>query len=388
MRVQTETALGAVLALGASIGLSPSAFAEEQGAARPTSSTTLGVHVFADTTEIERDSGVRGDDNELRLIRFDMKHSTHWGAAVLEVDVAGEELSFTDAYVEYKFSDDLRLLFGQFKEPNGLEQLSSAYGKTFVRNAGVTSINQLDRRLGVGVRAYEDEWTLDAGVYASNINEDEASNGWALAGRAAWAHELDDSHKSFAHLAGSVRYRESEDALFSYSADAYSFALPKTVRTPSIAESDVFLGFEAGLILDNFSVVGEASRSFADCPTCASDPEMDAAYVDVSYVIGGNRKYDPHGAKFGRYHVDTPLGGGGWGALEFAARWDYVDLTDGALIGGSQTSAVAGVTYHANENVRLQLNYVHSDIDAYTTGAANDADAITLRLQLDFSRRV
>ena len=52
---------------------------------------------------------------------------------------------------------------------------------------------------------------------------------------------------------------------------------------------DLFLGAEGALVLGGFSLVGEASRTSVDCPSCASDPDFNAAYVDLSYVIGGRR---------------------------------------------------------------------------------------------------
>ncbi len=366
--------------------LAPSiALAGEQGAGQ--TSTTVAAHAFADWTSAERESGLESEDRELRLIRFDWQHRADWGAAVVEVDVAAEEFTITDAFVDLKLGDDLVLRLGQMKEPNGLEQISSVYGKTFVRSAGVISTNGLDRRLGVSLRSYQDEWTLEAGAYASNINEDDSSDGWALAGRASWDRELGESHDRFLHFAGSVRHRESENARFAYSEDAYSFAFGKSIKTSAIGDSDLFLGAEGALVLGGFSVVGEASRTAVDCPSCASDPDFNAAYVDLSYVIGGHRAFDAHGGKFGRYQIAEPLGQGGWGAVEFAVRFDHADLTDAGIVGGRQDSSVVGITYHANENARLQLNYAHSDIEAYTTGLSNDADAVTLRLQLDFSRR-
>jgi phosphate-selective porin OprO and OprP len=193
------------------------------------------------------------------------------------------------------------------------------------------------------------------------------------------------------HFGASTRYREADDTRFGYGEDAYSFALGKIVKTSAIADSDVFLGLEAAYQNGGFSLQGEASRTFVDCASayCAGgDPTFDAAYIDASYVFGGHRTYSPHGGKFGRYAIDHPVGeAGGLGAFELAARLDYVDLIDNGVLGGQQTTSLLGATYHANQNLRFQLNYADSDIEAPTSGLSSDVEAVTVRMQVDLTAR-
>ncbi|MBY0565069.1 MAG: OprO/OprP family phosphate-selective porin [Hyphomonadaceae bacterium] len=384
---RTVTAPGAAL-LALTAAASGAAAAAEPHAPAADGGLQLGAHAFFDWSGADLSTGSTPEDREITLMRLDMSQRTDWGAIIGEVDLANQEFTVTDAFAEVKLDDHLSLRIGQFKEPNGLEQIASNYGKVFTSSAGVSYVNGLGRRLGVGLRAYADEWTLEGGVFASNINEEDASNGWSTSARAVWSAPISEGGP-VAHLGGSLRYRESEDDPFAYGQGIYSFAYGKSVKTSAIAESDLFVGLEGAFVAGSFQVTAEASRASVECGAlCASDPQFDAAYVDVSYVFGGHRQYSSHGGKFGRYVIDHPLGEeGGHGAWELAARYDYVDLEDAGVLGGNQTTGIVGLTYHANANARLQFNYAHSDYDAPLSGVSREADAVTVRLQLDFSYR-
>ena len=345
----------------------------------------FGAHAFLDWTQAEPETGGSFEDREISVLRFDATRTDGPATLVLEADVSQHEFTVHDAFLDWRLGDHgPTLRIGHFKEPNGLEQLTSMYARTFTRTNGQMKINGIDRRLGVALRDYRGPFTIEGALFASNVNEEDLANGWSASGRLAYSAGEGDH---ISHFGVSTRYRESDDARFGYSEDAYSFAIGKIVKTSSIGESDIFVGLEAAHQIGPFSIQAEASRTFVNCGTCVSDVELDAAYVDVSYVFGGHRSYTAHGGKFGRTHIDEPLGEGGAGAWELAARIDYVDLEDEWVLGGTQTTGLVGVNYYANENVRLQLNYAHSEIDAPTTGASRDVDAVTLRLQLDFSAR-
>jgi phosphate-selective porin OprO and OprP len=353
-------------------------------------SWTLGAHAFADWTGAEVETGASPEDREITLLRFDATRKYRSTTLVLEADISQNEFTVHDAFLDVPLGDHgptLRL--GHFKEPNSLEQVSMLYGKTFVRSPGLVKVNGVDRRLGVGLRGYLNEFTFEGALFASNVNEEDQNDGWSASARAAYGVALGGRDDSYLHLGVSTRYRDTGDARLSYGQDAYSFATGKTIKTSAIGDSDVFLGLEAAYQAGSFSTQGEASRTFVDCAPvyCAgSSATFDAAYVDASYVFGGQRSYNPHGGKFGRYKIDNPLGGdGGMGAFELAMRYDYADLIDTGVAGGRQTTGILGATYHANQNLRFQLNYADSDIKAPTTGLSRDVEAVTFRMQLDLT---
>ncbi|MCA9052850.1 MAG: hypothetical protein KDA75_03390, partial [Planctomycetaceae bacterium] len=51
--------------------------------------------------------------------------------------------------------------------------------------------------------------------------------------------------------------------------------------------------------------------------------------------------------------------GGGWGAWQIAARYSYLDATDGNIMGGIGHDATLGLVWYFNENAKLQFNWEH-----------------------------
>ncbi len=82
------------------------------------------------------------------------------------------------------------------------------------------------------------------------------------------------------------------------------------------------------------------------------------------------------------------MGKGGIGAVQVNLRYDWLDLNDGAIIGGRQQMAGLGLTWIPTDYVRFLANYGRLWIDdaAVAAGTARkyQADAISLRAQIDF----
>ena len=114
---------------------------------------------------------------------------------------------------------------------------------------------------------------------------------------------------------------------------------------------------------------------------------FDGAYVQASYSIGGTRHYDATRGAYTGVIPENPMapGSSGWGALEFAGRFTFVDLNSPYLTtatlgpafsapgvftggtttygGGKQTSYGAGLNWYPNYNMKFMLDYQHVVVD-------------------------
>ncbi|MBU6462995.1 MAG: hypothetical protein KGK01_18530 [Bradyrhizobium sp.] len=114
---------------------------------------------------------------------------------------------------------------------------------------------------------------------------------------------------------------------------------------------------------------------------------FDGGYVQASYSIGGTRHYDPTRGAYTAVIPESPLvwGSSGWGALEFATRFTYVNLNSPYLAtavlgpaysapgvftggtttygGGKETSYGVGLNWYPNLNMKFMLDYEHVVID-------------------------
>jgi len=91
--------------------------------------------------------------------------------------------------------------------------------------------------------------------------------------------------------------------------------------------------------------------------------------------------------------VENPVFDGGPGAWELGARFDYIDLNDHSaeVRGGEQYTAVAGVNWYLNNNVRFMLDYALTNVydardspDAAVDGSQNLIQGVGARAQVDF----
>src|SRR6185437_14784246 len=136
---------------------------------------------------------------------------------------------------------------------------------------------------------------------------------------------------------------------------------------------------------------------------------FDGGYVEASYTLGGRRRYAPASGGYTGVYPDRPLSlapGGGWGAIEIAARFSTVNLNDGTngaacsttatavapavnFCAGSQTVYSVGLNYYPNYNMKFMLEYEHGIINIPSViGGPNTKgatlDAIAARTQIMF----
>jgi phosphate-selective porin OprO and OprP len=106
--------------------------------------------------------------------------------------------------------------------------------------------------------------------------------------------------------------------------------------------------------------------------------DFNGGYVEASYSFGGQRKYNPAAGAYTGVIPDRVLawGSDGWGAVELAGRFSYVDLNDGqpftgpshtacsfcGVLGGRQTTYAFGINYYPNLNMRFMLDYEHVNL--------------------------
>jgi phosphate-selective porin OprO/OprP len=73
-----------------------------------------------------------------------------------------------------------------------------------------------------------------------------------------------------------------------------------------------------------------------------------------------------------------------YGAVELAARYDFVNLNSKNLLGGTEHNASVGINWYINDNTRFSLNYIRANIHPGTAAAlAVNAVPNTVQRYLD-----
>jgi len=337
-----------------------------------------------------------GFANELRRGRLGVEGSMPGDIGYkLELDFAAGDPEFTDAYLSYK-PGDVEFILGQHNNFQSLEELTSSLHSSFIERAAFTDAFGFERRVGVSAQWAKKDFLLQGGVFTDSIadlnsvGDDNDSYGFDT--RAVFAPKMGNNQL---HFGASYHFRDINDA-----ATSVRYRQRPAVHTTDVrfidtgnlagAKSETGYGVEAAGIFGPFYTAGEAywqnvSRTGFD------DPTFFGAYADVGYFITGEtRGYK--GGKFDRVKVLKPFGKGGWGSLGVNLRYDYLDLSDGLVVGGKQNAIQASLNWKPTDYVMLGLNYAHL---AYDNAAINIAappavdrnysvDMVGLRSQIDF----
>lgn len=316
----------------------------------------------------------------------------------IENDFAGNASNLTDVYLEYTGLDPFSIMVGQFKEPFGLETLTSDLFTSFIERSTTFAFSP-DRRIGVAFNAYNvsDKFgsiTGSIGGFGASTGtttsiDDEAKD---LTGRLTWAPFADKTQVLHFGVAGSHRVPDSATDAYAVTSRAENqlstAAADLSVSTSLTGVDSVdLLGLETAGVYGPFSVQGEYVVADVDRRTGLYSPTFDGYYVEASYFLTGeSRNYLP---KLGKFDRVTPQWSfspkeGQWGAWQIAARYSNLDLNDGPVHGGRLEDVTLGLRWYPNANVAVIANYIRSNTDRYAVTPNDDPQLFILRTQFDF----
>lgn len=310
-----------------------------------------------------------------------------------EVDLAnlasngGAEV--TDFYLTYKASPKLTVTLGQHKPFQSMEDMTSDLFTSFMERAAFNGAFGFERRVGVSA-AYADKALLvQAGVFTDNAADlsADSNNSYSLDTRVVFMPKVAGGQL---HIGGSFHYRDFNDAAAStrYRARPFTHTTDqRLVNTGSIAATgEMGYGAELAYIRGRFHATAESSWIRAH-RTGTLDPTFNGGYAEVGYLLTDDVTAYKGGA-YDRIRPKTPLGKGGMGALQANLRYDWLDLTDAGIVGGSQQALGASLIWMPTDYVRFVANYGHLWLkDAFVkagTDADYGADVFGVRAQFDF----
>ncbi len=386
------------------------AAAKKKAAGKP--SVTMGGRIMADWTAYSQDAAsmaqITDQQNgfEFRRARLFAK-----GTAFNVVDYKAQydfasggtnRPAFKDMYITVK---ELPLLghckVGHFKEPFGLEELTSSKYITFMERS-LTSPFTPGRN--VGIAAYDctenENATWAVGVFINETPETPPTyrndtNDAAFTGRVTWLPWYDEATngRGLLHVGASGSYRNVGDGTLQFRDRPEAHLGSRIVDTGTFVEvrSEDRIGLEAALVYGPLSVQGEYMRN--RCVRSGfANPEFEAAYGMVSYFLTGeNRVYKRTAGCFSRvkpfenfFRVrtqdgDVQMGKGAW---ELAYRISYIDLNSAGITGGNATDHTLGVNWYLNPYTRVMLNYVNSDLRRF--GTTGNMNIVETRAQIDW----
>ena len=282
-----------------------------------------------------------------------------------------------------------------FKPSYSLENLTSRIGLTFMERALPVAALSERRSTGVGVLRRTESSILHAGLFLYSPDENgQQEKGQALVARYVHAPLELKQGLGFGILGGrgiwsglSLSYRTNAKGPNTRFRSLPEVATVKDyfVDTGAISNADTILrvAFEASKVSGPRSWQAEVLTAQVE-----RDPGgtvfFYGGYLFGSWLLTGEtRNYNPGTGEFDNIVPRSPLGRGGWGAWELAARVSFVDLTDKDVIGGEQSNITLGLNWYLNEQLRVQANLIKV-LDVKRPGSEFDSEdplIATLRLQ-------
>ncbi len=340
------------------------------------------------------------DRFEFRRIRLEMSgdipENMYWR---MQVDFGDpSDPTFKDVYLGWRGDGGQRSFqIGNQKLPLGLDALDSSRYTVFAERPLINAaFVENSRRVGAAFYGYTNDELFNWAYGVFNL-EDVSGTGTYVGdslqlggyGRLASTPWYERDGRDYLHLAlaGAVAFPDGDAGTSSSADNAARFRSQPQARTDSYwfdtgtivgANSFEILGTEGRLNLGPLQFTGETMVNYlqrdASTPGAEEDLVFYGFYGYVSYFVTG--EYLPHDRTSGTMTRVTPhrnfflfdrlrgcREGGGWGAWQIAARYDYIDLTDDDITGGVGNHFTLGLNWHWSPYAKMQSNLIFGDID-------------------------
>jgi phosphate-selective porin OprO and OprP len=308
--------------------------------------------------------------------------------------------SFMDVWLEQKgvpIVENVRI--GHFRQYFGMTELSSVRELTFLERPLPFAMTIM-RQIGIGSRnAYWDEnvtWGYSGfGFPSDQFGDVQGDRGYGVASRLTavpWSN-ADDSR--LFHVGADYALALPVDNLLRYRStpefggtfvgiNGNVGSIPPFVDTGVLdARKTQLLNGELAGTFGPLHATSEARYAVVDLVD-GEQVTFPGAYIETGYILTGeHRPYKRDVGTLGRIVPDCPVGKGGAGAWEVAARYSYIDLNPGGIGGGRLSDATLGLNWYLNKYTKLQLNYIRAMLDRPPFGDS-DTNIVAVRAQLDW----
>jgi len=312
----------------------------------------------------------------------------------LEVELSDNKVDLVDTYVSWQ-SGPFTLRLGNQNQFQSLDELIGDTTGTVMERAAFTDAFNFERRLGLTAEWQKGPLLLQAGLFTDDVNalsnssNGDENNSFGVDGRIVFAPKWGDTQL---HLGASGHYRDLNDMAdagvqyrqrpFSHVTNSY-FMDSGAIK----ASSETHYGLEFAAVRGRWHAAAETHWLKAD-RIDGANPTFFGGYGEVGfYLTPGDSRVYKNGI-FDRSSPKNPVSQGGIGSIQLTLRYDYLDMNDRDIRGGTQNGYIAGLVWTPVNFLRLNLNYAHLDYkDAVALANGNrnyGADVLGLRAEFDY----
>ena len=145
-------------------------------------SFSIGGRVQWDFAAFDNDTADNVSGSEFRRIRIALKGSAYGWGYKIQPDFADDAVTMKDVYITRKLGAPGTLYLGQFKQPFGMDELTSSNEITIQERASATSI-AASHQMGVGLFGNQGMFSWGVSAYNLDDNDGDTTNGTGFGGR-------------------------------------------------------------------------------------------------------------------------------------------------------------------------------------------------------------
>ena len=328
-----------------------------------------------------------GNGTTIRRARFATKTNLgkNWYGE-LDLNFANGVLELEDAYFSYDFLNGFRSRVGNYKEKFSMSESSSSRYLNFMERAMVVTAFAPSRHIGWEASYSGNKFLLSGGVFFQEIKDLETNTyvednnkdygrdqGISLTGKFVFL-PVGIQKDYGVHLAYAYSYRQPKTDVdpAEYGGIRYSTRSLSNINRKKYLDTDVIPYFKHQTI-SNIEIAGyykglAVQSEIINNRTLRKNNletlRFGGYYAQaVCLLFGGKQVYDKVEGEF-----TQPDKGKKWGDIELALRYDFIDMNDKTVNGGSAEAITAGINFYAARNVKFMLNYSYINHDRYASG--------------------
>ena len=338
-----------------------------------------------------------GSGASIRRARFAVKTQINrdWYGEV-DMELANGSFELKDAIVRYTGVKNWQFSVGSQKPDFSLSRNTSSRYLEFMERPMVVSAFAPSRHLGIFAKYSNKYFFGSASILFQEIEGQETRDyvednnksygmdeGLSYVGKIVVRPLNEDNYGI--HIGGAVMYDapKTSDELGAYAGTRFSCRNATNINRKKYIDTDDIKNTKFNLIA-TAELAGHVNGLRVESAWMSDwtymDPEkvvLDKPYhfygwyVEAGYLLfGGKQSYDSGSAKFNRIR-----NGRTWGDIEFAAKYEFIDLndykgraTDVAIFGGSAELYGAALNFYLGKNTKIALNYQYVNNDRYANG--------------------
>lgn len=326
-----------------------------------------------------------GNGVSIRRARFAIKAQVtkDWYGEI-DMDLADGNFELKDAIIEYDGLKNFAFKVGNFKEDFSMEQTTTSRYLTFMERPMVCKALVPSRHIGIQGEYLLDHFRASLGWFFQEVagseeitnvednNKDFGRNaGYSFTGKMGYMpYSKDRHHGLYFGAKGSYRTPKTSDAPSDFGGARFSTRNATSINRKKYLDTDVIpnvdhiwlYGLEGAGYWGPARFQTEWIRNHVSA--AKGSYNFGGWYVHATcLLLGGQQRFNVAEGEF-----TQPSTGRKWGDIELALRYDYLDLNDGTIYGGSGQNFTAGLNFYIDKNFKFVINYQYSKNDRYANG--------------------